>query len=80
MFLPNGLCPSGFPTEILYFYFYLHFSKIPHVLLSARHEKSAGSGVGMNCYAILLQKTYVHRYNTIRIHNALHYWSIMCLE
>jgi hypothetical protein len=29
-------------------------------LLSVRHEKSAGSGVGMNSYAILFHKTCVH--------------------
>jgi hypothetical protein len=33
-------------------------------LLSARHEKSAGSGVGMNSYAILFQKTCAHPCNT----------------
>jgi hypothetical protein len=39
-------------------------------------EKSAGSGVGMNGYAILFHKTCVHPCNTIHIHNALRYWRL----
>jgi hypothetical protein len=45
-------------------------------LLSARQEKSAGRGVGMNGDAVLFHKTCVHPCNTIRKHDALHYWNL----
>jgi hypothetical protein len=46
-------------------------------VLSARLEKTAGSGVDMNGYAVLFQKACVHLCNTIRIHNALHYCRLL---
>jgi hypothetical protein len=50
-----------------------------HDLKSARHEKSAGSGVGMNGYAILFHKTCVHPciHYSYRLHSALHYWRLL---
>jgi hypothetical protein len=49
------------------------------MVLSARQEKSAGSGVGMNGYAILFHKTCVHpciNYSC-SLRNALHYWRLL---